>query len=136
MVRIALLQYHGPQQESMMLKFLTMAGLSMMVGVTAVRAAEPLTIVLEPPKTLSIQAAQPQSRPASYETVTPAVRVAMCGVEADAGNTSLDAGLIDFKLRDTTRTASNWSEDPRSAGKSAHDYQSPVFLGVTLGYHF
>jgi hypothetical protein len=73
---------------------------------------------------------------ASFTNATPAVRVAMCGVEADAGNTNLDAGLIDFNVPDPARAAGRASDDQRDVGRNVGDYRSSVVLGVTLGYHF
>jgi len=73
---------------------------------------------------------------AAFENPKPAVRVALCGVEADAGNAGLDAGLIDFNVPDIARAAGGLSDDPREVGKNVRDYRSMVFLGVTLGYHF
>jgi hypothetical protein len=78
--------------------------------------------------------AAPSSK-AAFDTSNPAVRLAMCGVEADAGNADLDAGLIDFKTPDP-HAAGRFSDDPPQAGRNVPDYRSSVFLGVTLGYHF
>jgi hypothetical protein len=73
---------------------------------------------------------------AAFDTATPAVRVALCGVEAAAGNTGLDAGLIDFNVPDTARGAGRTPDDMQDVGKNLRDFHSSVFLGVTLGYHF
>ncbi len=64
-----------------------------------------------------------------------AVRLAMCGIEADSGNAGLDAGLIDFKTPDPHAVGRS-SEDSPQAGRNVPDYRASVFLGVTLGYHF
>lgn len=66
----------------------------------------------------------------------PDIRVALCGVEADAGNANLDAGLVDFNVRNSAHGNAALTEGPRDAGRNVHDYPSPVFLGVTLGYRF
>jgi hypothetical protein len=73
---------------------------------------------------------------AAFTNATPAVRVAPCGVEADAGNANLDAGLIDFNIPDPARAAGHSYDDPRDVGRDVRDYHSSVILGVTLGYHF
>lgn len=73
---------------------------------------------------------------AAFVNATPAVRVAPCGVEADAGNSNLDAGLIDFNVPDPARAAGRSYDDQRDAGRNVGDYRSTVVLGVTLGYHF
>lgn len=73
---------------------------------------------------------------AAFTNATPAVRVAPCGVEADAGNSNLDAGLIDFNVPDPARAAGRSFDDQRDVGRNVGDYHSTVILGVTLGYHF
>ncbi len=73
---------------------------------------------------------------ASFKKDAAAVRFALCGIEADAGNTSLDAGLIDFNVKDTVRAAGSWYDDGQHLAKNVPDYRSSVFLGVTIGYHF
>lgn len=75
------------------------------------------------------------SKAVAFENATPAVRLAMCGLEADSGNAGLDAGLIDFKTPDP-HAAGRLSEDPQRVGQNVPDYRSSVFLGLTLGYHF
>lgn len=65
------------------------------------------------------------------ETPKPPVRLALCGVEADAGNSSLDAGLIDLNIPESARI-----NDRPDTGNAARDYHAAVFVGVTLGYHF
>jgi hypothetical protein len=125
--------------------------MSILTSVASVSAGEPLTSwtssALEAaPSTLTIPADTSKGvagdlvgarvSKAAFENARPAVRVALCGVEADAGNTGLDAGLIDFSIPDSARAAGGASDDPRDVGKNVRDYRSDVFLGVTLGYHF
>ena len=64
-----------------------------------------------------------------------AVRLAMCGIEAESGNAGLDAGLIDFKTPDPHAVGRSYEDLPQ-AGRNVPDYRASVFLGVTLGYHF
>jgi len=73
---------------------------------------------------------------AAFTNAAPAVRVAPCGVEADAGNANLDAGLIDFNIPDPARAAGHSIDDQRDVGRDVRDFRSNVILGVTLGYHF
>jgi len=79
--------------------------------------------------------AAPSSK-AAFDKTASAVRLALCGVEADSGNAGLDAGLIDFNTPDPARAAGRSSDEPQGTGRNVPDYRSSVFLGLTLGYHF
>lgn len=77
-----------------------------------------------------------RSGKAAFVNATPAIRVAPCGIEADARNTNLDAGLIDFNVPDPARAAGHAYDDQRDVGRNVGDYHSTVILGITVGYHF
>ena len=110
---------------------------SMLAFAAAAKADEPQTVTWSIPADSS--KALPTDRPSSkaaFDNATPAVRVALCGVEADAGNTGLDAGLIDFNVPDPARAAGHATDDRQGGGGNVPDYRASVFLGITLGYHF
>lgn len=94
-----------------------------------------LTIPADSSKAIPGDLAGARSSKAAFANATPAVRLALCGVEADSGNTDLDAGLIDFKTPDP-HAAGRSLDDQQRAGGNVPDYRSSVFLGLTLGYHF
>jgi hypothetical protein len=95
----------------------------------------PLIIPVDSSKANPVDLSAAPSSKAAFNKSTPAVRVAMCGVEADAGNADLDAGLIDFKTPDP-HAVGRLSDDTPQAGRNVPDYRASVFLGLTLGYHF
>jgi len=132
-------------------RFAAVSMISILACPISVKAAEPLTggysadvAAASPLFTLPADAAKGVAadevgappRKTAVDNPKPDVRVALCGVEADAGNANLDAGLVDFNVPNSAHGNATWTEGPRDAGRNVHDYPSPVFLGVTLGYHF
>lgn len=121
--------------------FHRLAAVSLIWGLASVAAKAdeppvvPLTLPADSAKIVSGDLAGAPSSKAAFANATPAVRLAMCGIEAESGNAGLDAGLIDFKTPDP-HAAGRSSEDSPQAGRNVPDYRSSVFLGITLGYHF
>ncbi len=79
--------------------------------------------------------AAPSSK-ANFSNATPAVSLAMCGVEAHGTATDLDAGLIDFNVADPARAAGGSPDVPKDQAQNVRDFHSSIVLGVTLGYRF
>jgi hypothetical protein len=135
----------------MFLRLTALSTISVLLCAISVKAAEPLTsgssvdaaasvtkLTLPADAAKDAVAVDIAARPGktALNESKPDIRVALCGVEADAGNANLDAGLVDFNVRNSAHGNTAWTEGPRDAGRNVHDYPSPVFLGVTLGYHF
>lgn len=114
-----------------------MALISGLAFAVSAKADEPPAALIIPADSLQTQTGdwRAWSSKVPLDKEKEAVRLAMCGIEADAGNVGLDAGLIDFKTPDPHAVGRS-SEDSPQAGRNVPDYRASVFLGVTLGYHF
>ena len=120
--------------------FRRLAAVSLISGLAfavSVKAEESLPVLIIPADSLKAPSGdwRALSSKAPLDKQRDAVRLALCGIEADSGNADLDAGLIDFKTPDP-HAAGRSSEDSPQAGRNVPDYRSSVFLGLTLGYHF